>query len=210
MQLHADLSLDAKVQTEGLPWVPSPASGVFRRRIERNGHEVARLTSLVRYDKGCRFPTHVHGGGEEFLVLSGTFSDEHRDYPAGTYVRNGVGTSHAPFTRDGCIILVRLWWMHPEETEVSVTDTRSSTEVVQVLHEGVHERVALHRLEGGLEIDEPGGIEVFVLDGDLQGHPRGTWLRKARGPLRLVAAEPARLLIRTGHLANPPALPSTP
>ena len=101
---------------------PVSRSRVFRRRIERNGDEVARVTSVVRYAPDCSFPEHVHGG-EEFLVLSGTFSDEHGDYPAGTYVRNGVGTAHSPFTREGCTILVRLWWMHPDETAVSVVDT---------------------------------------------------------------------------------------
>ena len=157
MQLHADLTRDATVDTEALPWTPSPARGVFRRRIERDGEEVARLTSVVRYDPGCHFPPHTHGGGEEFLVLSGTFSDEHGDYPAGTYVRNGVGTTHTPFTRQGCTILVRLWWMHPEETGVSVVDTRASPDPIQVLHEGPHERVTLHRLQGELTLDEPVG-----------------------------------------------------
>jgi anti-sigma factor ChrR (cupin superfamily) len=38
----------------------------------------------------------VNGGGEEFLVLEGTFSDERGDYPRGSYVRNPPGTAHAP------------------------------------------------------------------------------------------------------------------
>jgi anti-sigma factor ChrR (cupin superfamily) len=37
---------------------------------------------------------HVHGGGEEFLVLEGVFQDEHGDFPAGTYVRNPPQSSH--------------------------------------------------------------------------------------------------------------------
>jgi anti-sigma factor ChrR (cupin superfamily) len=41
-------------------------------------------------------------------VLEGTFSDEQGDYPAGSYVRNPVGSRHAPFSREGCTIFVKL------------------------------------------------------------------------------------------------------
>ena len=51
-----------------------------------------------------RFDRHVHEGGEEIFALDGVFSDEHGDYPAGTYLRNSSGSSHAPFSRDGCFI----------------------------------------------------------------------------------------------------------
>ena len=98
--LHADPSLPATVDAAALPWDPSPAAGVHRRRIERTGGEVARLTSIVRYAPGSRFPEHRRGGGEEYLVLSGTFSDEHGDHAAGTYVRNGVGSRKAGFGSD--------------------------------------------------------------------------------------------------------------
>ena len=42
-----------------------------------------------------RFDRHTHGGGEEILVLEGTFSDELGDYLAGTYLRNPAGSAHA-------------------------------------------------------------------------------------------------------------------
>ena len=44
----------------------------------------------------------MHDGGEDIFALDGVFSDEHGDYPAGTYLRNPPGSSHAPFSRDGC------------------------------------------------------------------------------------------------------------
>lgn len=76
MKLHADLLKRAVVRAAELDWVSSPSSGVARRMLERDGDEVARATSLVRYDSGSKFPEHTHGGGEEFLVLEGVFSDE--------------------------------------------------------------------------------------------------------------------------------------
>jgi anti-sigma factor ChrR (cupin superfamily) len=76
MKLHADLSKRAVVHGAALDWITSPSAGVARRMLERDGDEVARATSLVRYDPGSKFPEHTHGGGEEFLVLEGIFSDE--------------------------------------------------------------------------------------------------------------------------------------
>ena len=81
-------------------WVTSPMAGVLRRPLDRVGDEVARATSLVRYAPGSQFKRHMHGGGEEILVLDGVFSDEQGDYPAGTYLRNPPGTGHAPHSRD--------------------------------------------------------------------------------------------------------------
>lgn len=75
----------------------------------RIGEEKARATSIVRYAPDSRFARHGHPGGEEFLVLDGTFQDETGDVPAGTYVRNPPGTGHAPGSATGCTILVKLW-----------------------------------------------------------------------------------------------------
>jgi anti-sigma factor ChrR (cupin superfamily) len=52
MKLNADYSLTALVDSGALPWTNSPMAGVERRMLERDGDEVARATSLVRY-AGC-------------------------------------------------------------------------------------------------------------------------------------------------------------
>lgn len=51
---------------------------------------------------------HDHPDGEEILVLEGVFSDEHGDWPAGTYLLNPEGFRHAPFSREGCLLFVKL------------------------------------------------------------------------------------------------------
>jgi anti-sigma factor ChrR (cupin superfamily) len=79
-------------------WLDSPEPGVNRHRLERIGDEVAQATSLVRYDAGARFARHVHGGGEELLVLYGSFCDERGESPAGTWLRSPRGSRHTPFT----------------------------------------------------------------------------------------------------------------
>lgn len=56
--------------------------------LERDGDEVARATSIVRYAPDSYFEAHSHEKGEEFLLLEGAFSDETGDFNAGMYVRN--------------------------------------------------------------------------------------------------------------------------
>ena len=151
MDLHTDLNQRVALDTKALPWTPSPMAGVERRMLDRRGDELARATSIVRYAQGSRFERHSHGGGEEILVLEGTFSDEEGDYPAGSYLRNPVGSSHAPFSADGCTILVKLQQMHPADQQRLVIDTPNGTWVpglvsgleVMPLHAFGSEHVAL-------------------------------------------------------------------
>lgn len=224
MKINADLSLPAVVDSQTLPWIPSPVSGVERRLLERDGDEVARVTSLVRYAPASKFPEHTHAGGEEFLVLEGTFSDADGDYPAGTYVRNPVGSRHAPRSDDGCLILVKLWWAEPEDQATVRVDTarqdlwqasgRPGVEVM-ALHGFNAETVALYRLAPGASLarrDVPGGEEIFVLDGacrDRDGeYARGTWLRRPAGEApALHSDEGCRIFVKRGHLLDPPPGP---
>src|SRR5215470_7209272 len=121
--VNADFAQRVVIATDTLPWIPSPQAGVERRLLDRIGGEVARATSLVRYAKASAFPAHEHGLGEEFLVLDGVFSDEHGDYPKGTYVRNPPGSRHTPRTEPGCTILVKLRQMKLSESARVVVDS---------------------------------------------------------------------------------------
>ena len=64
--------------------------------------------ALVRWAPGTRFQAHTHWGGEEILVLEGTFSDEYGDYPAGSWLRNPHLSRHQPFSDEGCLIYVKV------------------------------------------------------------------------------------------------------
>jgi hypothetical protein len=113
------------IRPEDYDWVASPASGVDRMMLDRIGDEVARATTIVRFAPNSAFDAHTHGGGEEYLVLDGVFSDEAGDYPAGTYVRNPIGTAHRPHIGpEGATILVKLHQFDASDTEQMVVDTR--------------------------------------------------------------------------------------
>jgi anti-sigma factor ChrR (cupin superfamily) len=107
MRLHTDVTERLALQTNDLPWEPSPAPGVERRYLVRD-EALGLVTSVVRYAPGASFPAHAHPGGEEIFVLEGTFADEHGVYPAGTYLRNPPGSRHHPYSPDGCVIFVKL------------------------------------------------------------------------------------------------------
>ena len=82
--INSDFAQRVVVHSAQIPWIASPIVGVDRRMLDRIGDEVARATSVVRYAPKSRFSAHIHGGGEEFLVLDGVFQDEHGDFPVGS------------------------------------------------------------------------------------------------------------------------------
>lgn len=217
-QLRADFDVRAVVSPpSGEGWTPSPSPGVDRHALDRVGGEIARATSVVRYAAGSRFDSHTHGGGEEILVLDGVFSDEHGDYPAGTYLRNPPGTSHAPFSRDGCTLFVKLWQFAPGDDRTVRVDTRAASfrpgvvEGLSVLplHDFDGIQTALVRWAPGTKFHRhthPGGEEVYVLEGvfsdELGAYPAGTWVRSPRHSRHtpFVEDEGALIYVKVGHL----------
>jgi anti-sigma factor ChrR (cupin superfamily) len=215
MRLNDDFSQRVVIRPGDVPWVASPAPGVERRMLDRIGAEVARATSFVRYAPRSRFAPHVHGGGEEFLVIEGEFADERGRYPPGCYVRNPVDSSHAPFTESGCTIFVKLWQFAQGDGAHVVLDTASarwpdSRDGVSILplHAFGRELVVLQRWSAGTRVAPracDGGEEILVLEGSLEDegglYPAGTWIRSPDGwrhaPRSVVGCV---LYVKTGHL----------
>jgi len=80
--------------------------------LERNGDEIARATSLLRYAPKSSFTRHPHELGKEFLVLDGVFEDEHGRYSKGFWLRSPHMSAHKPFSVEGCTILVKTGHLH--------------------------------------------------------------------------------------------------
>lgn len=198
-------------------WVASPRRGVERLMLDRLGAEHGRATSMVRYAPRTSFPRHEHPGGEEILVLSGTFSDEQGDYPAGWYLRNPPGSSHSPFSEDGTEIFVKLWQMPLSETRAVRIDTRDPSawredagRVICPLFSAGTERVYLRRLAESEALFSASveSAELLVLSGELVAgpllYPKGSWMRLPAGQYPEIAARTngALVYIKTGHLAH--------
>lgn len=216
MRLNADFSKHVVIRPDDYNWVDSPANGVRRMMLDRIGDEVARATTIVEFAPGSHFDAHTHDGGEEYFVLSGVFSDESGDYPAGTYARNPIGTSHKPHTDQGCQILVKLHQFADDDTAHFSVDTttgefgagRAPGVTALPLHDVPGEKVAIFKLEPGTKVphhDHPGGEEIFVLDGvfsDENGdYPAGTWIRNPDGSSHAPWSDGGcTFWIKSGHL----------
>jgi len=198
--------------------------GVERRMLDRIGDEVARATSIVKYDPGSAFSPHVHTGGEEFFVLEGVFQDEHGDFPAGTYVRNPPTSRHTPASENGCTIFVKLWQFDPDDRRPVRIDTsdalfsrapqRPGVELLP-LFEDAFENVSLESWSAGSRVDlaSPGGLEVLVLEGGFVENGETfrpqSWLRLPCNTVSGATAGAAGALvwIKRDHLGEMPAAP---
>ncbi|MGH1485766.1 MAG: cupin domain-containing protein [Cellvibrionaceae bacterium] len=215
IQLNHDLTAFAHVNTAQANWLASPAAGVVRILLERNGGEqTTRATSLVAYKPNSEFSPHIHPKGEEFLVLAGTFSDEHGDYPAGTYVRNPPGSSHQPYSRDGCLIFVKLQQFSDTDNQHIVTpisDTAPSDNEghwsQEILFDD-YEKVSIYHGSDGVTLPFDllnENVEVLILSGGLKTgedtFDAGHWLRlpskRNNNMSEMSAIGDARLLIKT-------------
>lgn len=220
MRVRAEFGQRAVVRPEDYQWVESPMPGVERMMLDRIGDEVARATSLVRYAPSSEFSRHVHTGGEEFLVLSGVFSDEHGDYPVGSYVRNPIGSAHTPrIGDDGCLIFVKLQQFAAGDQERKVVDTRHGTwrpglvaglEVLP-LHEHGAESVAMVRWAPNTRFQphtHRGGEEILVVEGTFHdehgSYPKGSWLRSPHlsEHTPFTKEDGALIYVKVGHLAD--------
>ncbi len=218
--INGDLSVRVAVDTSLLQWTPSPSGAVWRKRVHLVGPpEAGQVTSVVRYEPGSKFHAHDHPDGEEILVLEGVFSDEHGDWPAGTYLLNPEGFRHAPFSREGCVLFVKLR-QYPGRTRthvVAITQSlpwqagdRPDIEVRSLYSQaGFADSMRLERWGAGASLGRrsyPGGAELFVLRGsfeDEQGRfVEQAWLRLPPGAVHSPAtSDGCELYIKEGGFA---------
>ena len=217
MHINSDYSQRVVLNHHDLPWISSPSLGVERRMLDRMGDEVARATSIVRYQTGSRFASHLHEFGEEILVLDGVFSDETGSYPAGTYLMNPPGSSHAPFSEEGCTLFVKLRHLGSEQMEREIVDTQSAEwfqgmvpglTVMPLMRQGMGSTLVRWAPQTYFNPHKHyGGEEIFVVDGvfeDEHGrYPAGSWIRSPHLSLHQpFSKEGCTIFVKTGHLLD--------
>ncbi|MEL6580213.1 MAG: cupin domain-containing protein [Cyanobacteria bacterium J06621_12] len=219
MEINSDFTQRVVVHGSQLPWRASPMAFVERRMLDRIGDEVARATSIVRYAPNSKFSAHVHGGGEEFLVLEGVFQDEHGDYPVGSYVRNPPQSSHTPGSKSGCVIFVKLrQFATSDRTKVNlniqdlptVIDSERPGVAIATLYKNEIEEVRVEKWEANAEvaINAPGGAELLVLSGSFKSEgdelTTQSWLRVPADSVIIAhaGAEGAKVWLKMGHLLS--------
>ncbi|PRC91732.1 cupin domain-containing protein [Solimicrobium silvestre] len=222
MKLNSNFLQRVVVEVSGLNWVDSPVTGIQRQSIERDGEEVARATSIVRYAPGSAFENHKHELGEEILLLDGVFSDESGSFGSGTYIKNPPGSSHTPSSTTGCTLFVKLRHLDLADSHRTVIDSHKATWFpglvpglsVLPLSEFGAQHTALVRWAPGTQFNSHrhyGGEEIYVLEGVFEDefgrYPAGTWMRSPHlSAHRPFSNEGCTILVKTGHL--PVAEPS--
>ncbi len=215
-EINSDFSKRVVIETESIDWELSEADGVLRKRLERINADPEPVTTIVQYQAGSSFRPHKHIYGEEILVLEGVFSDNHGNYAAGSYLRNPPGSSHAPYSTDGCTIFVKLQQFQKDDLNQLYTQTRKQTWLpglvpgltVMPLHEYKHEHVALVKWEPNTIFQTHshiGGEEIFVIEGTFQdefgSYPKGTWIRSPQNSVHTpFTKDGCTILVKTGHL----------
>lgn len=222
--INGDMSCRAVMHASDMEWQASPSGSVWRKRLHLvGGAESGQVTSIVRYEPGATFPAHDHPGGEEIIVLEGTFSDEHGEWPAGTYLLNPEGFRHAPFSREGCLLFVKLRqydgygrqhlalrtdempWRAADQLGIDVKPLYSAA--------GFGDEMRLEKWASGVSpgaVNYPKGAEILVIKGVLEDEQGAygalSWLRLPCGASHTpVSPDGCEIYVKIGAL---PALRS--
>ena len=148
-------------------------------------------------------------------MLEGVFSDETGNFGAGTYIRNPPGSAHAPFSKNGCVIFVKLQQFDPKDSATVRIDTKTAKWLpghgnlkVIPLHEYIGQHTALVRWPAGekfLPHKHVGGEEILVLSGEFRdehGRYRAmTWMRNPHLSEHFpFVDQETTILVKVGHL----------
>ena len=217
MNINTDYSQRVVINHHDLLWISSPNLGVDRRMLERAGDELAKATSIVRYQPGSKFQAHTHEFGEELFVLEGIFSDETGDYPAGTYIMNPPGSAHAPFSESGCTLFVKLRHLGPDQIEREVINTNNAQwlqgivpglKVMPLMQQGTGSTLVRWAPQTYFNSHKHyGGEEIFVVDGVFEDeygrYPSGSWIRSPHlSGHQPFSKEGCTIFVKTGHLLD--------
>lgn len=95
------------IDTKKSPWQQGMVEGLSVLSLYSQA-DYPESMALVRWQPDTYFPEHTHPGGEEILVLEGTFEDNHGVYSQGSWIRAPHMSIHKPYSRQGCLIYVRV------------------------------------------------------------------------------------------------------
>ena len=202
--INGNLSIPVLMHTTNMDWQASPSQSIWRKRLHLVGDiESGQVTSLVKFEANSSFPAHDHPDGEEILVLEGVFSDEQGDWEAGSYLLNPEGYRHQPYSRQGCLLFVKLrQYQGRSRNHVAIKwdelqwrpTPHSGISAKQLFRENAYpESIQLECWQPGMEAVEriyPNGVEFFVLEGSFsdqqQVYGEGDWIRLPPGTKSIV------------------------
>jgi anti-sigma factor ChrR (cupin superfamily) len=212
-KINQDPLIRVSVLYKSLSWYGMHCPGILLGCFESD-HEVQHypVTMLTRFEPGGFIPLHGHPGGEEILVLEGSFIDETGVYSPGTYLLNPEGFIHEPYSNEGCLSFVRLR-QHGGKTRQQVKKNIFElpweagiipTIEVKILYEqmGYPEKVWIERWLPGTMLSnlvETEVKEIFVIEGtwsdELGDYPTCSWVRYSPNCLYSPASKDGCLIL---------------
>ena len=216
--MNNDIHQRVVIKPEEYSWTASSRPGVEQMTFDRIGGDPVQSTSLVRYASRSELAPNLPNRGTEILVLEGTFSDDQREYSAGTYVRiPGGGFPRGRVGTQGCTLFIKSYQFSQKDKHLMAINTQQTpwrpgiADGLQVmpLYEHESEHVALVRWTPHTQFtyhSHQGGEEILVLEGvfyDEYGrYPTGTWIRSPHLSTHtpFTKEEGALIYVKIGHL----------
>ena len=108
-QFQQDDDKHVVIKPDEQDWRPGIGSLKVSSLHSHNGEN----TALVWWPENEVFQPHTHFGGEEVVVIKGSFIDEHGTYPAGSWIRSPHMSKHFPHVKEETLILVKVGHLPP-------------------------------------------------------------------------------------------------
>ena len=218
MKFNDDISQRVALNSSTLPWIDSSLSRFQSKLLERHTEELAKTTSIVRYEANTQFETQTYPLGQEILILEGDYVDGDGIYGAGTYIKNPPNSSHTISSKSGCTLFVKNNYLTLDDNQRTILDTQSADWfqglvtglTVLPLAEFGTKHTALVRWAPETRFNPHrhfGGEEILVLEGVFEDefgkYPVGTWIRSPHmSGHHPFSIEGCLILVMTGHLLD--------
>ena len=219
-EINSDFSAPVIVKANLHNWHHKNKTDIIRKRLEHIDIGGPRLTSLVQFPPGLTFKKCSHNRGEEFLVLSGDFSNDKKNFSPGTYVRNPPGKLFTSATKTGCTLLFKTGQfqkldnkrcvIHPNDHKNSWKATGEPGVSRNELHQFLDETVNLYKIRPQCWVtfrQHTHSVEILICEGTVtvEGikYSTGTWFRyPPNSRIKITASSTACLFVKKGRI-NP-------
>jgi quercetin dioxygenase-like cupin family protein len=112
--------LDTQLESVRFPF---PSQGDIALAVRNANYTLGPVMLHITMKPGAVIPAHLHKGMAEALyVAQGDFTNEGKQYQAGTSLHFKAGNAHGPHaTKNGCKLLV-LWTERPSKEAADLSD----------------------------------------------------------------------------------------
>ena len=103
--MNADIR---KTASHAKSWKPVPDAPGNEIKVLRHDTETGGSTILLKMDPGAHYASHIHPGGEEVYVLSGSLQLGADFLVEGDFLYTPPGGIHAASSKEGCVVYISV------------------------------------------------------------------------------------------------------